>query len=314
MYGALAALGLAATGPVVANAVVSHWFNKKRGTASLLGSASMTGMSLLVPAMAWMIVTVGWRMAYVAIGCFVLVCMVPLCLFVVRDSPESMGLGPDGDPIPGGHAAAALHTRTPVGEAVRTLAFWQLAGTFMTCGFSMSLISAHGVPMLTDHGYTPIFASWALGTRRLEHPHHHDAGRGLRPLRPAARARRHLRGAPSSSPASSSSATIPWSILAVALIGGIAIAGTMSMTSALTADIYGRHSVGGILGVIFLSHQVGAGTGSWLAGALFDSTGGYGAAFALAGTVLVAASVMSLHIDDGSRSAPWFPRPARAGG
>ena len=86
------------------------------------------------------------------------------------------------------------------------------------------------------------------------------------------------------------------------------------MTSALTADIYGRHSVGGILGVIFLAHQVGAATGSWLAGALFDSTGGYGAAFAIAGTVLVTASVVSLHIDDGSRSMPWLSRPARAGG
>jgi predicted MFS family arabinose efflux permease len=103
-------------------------------------------------------------------------------------------------------------------------------------------------------------------------------------------------------------------VIAVALIGGITIAGTMSMTSALTADIYGRHSVGGILGVIFLAHQVGAATGTWLGGALFDSTGGYGAAFAIAGTVLVTASVVSLHIDDGSRSIPWLPRPARAGG
>ena len=80
VYGALASLGLAATGPVVANAVVSHWFNKKRGTAvSLLGSASMTGMSLLVPAMAWMIVTVGWRDGLRGRSAgFVLVCMVPL--------------------------------------------------------------------------------------------------------------------------------------------------------------------------------------------------------------------------------------------
>ena len=49
------------------------------------------------------------------------------------------------------------------GEALQTLAFWQLAGSFFTCGFSMSLLSAHGIPMLTDHGYTPMFASWALG-------------------------------------------------------------------------------------------------------------------------------------------------------
>ena len=57
---------------------------------------------------------------------------------------------------------------------------------------------------------------------------------------------------------------------------------------------------------------MGAATGSWLAGALFDSTGGYGLAFALAGAVLIAASVVSWHIDDGSRIMPWSPRPARA--
>jgi len=57
VYGVLASLGLACTGPVVANAVVTRWFVRRRGTAvSLLGSAAMTGMSLLVPVVAWLIV------------------------------------------------------------------------------------------------------------------------------------------------------------------------------------------------------------------------------------------------------------------
>jgi predicted MFS family arabinose efflux permease len=275
----------------------------------------MIGMSLRVPVMAWMILTVGWRMTYVAIGLFVLVCLVPMCLFVVRDSPESMGLGPDGDPIPEGHTAATVLERTPVGEAVRTLAFWQLAGTFMTCGFSMSLISSHGVPMLTDHGYAPVFASTVLGilggssilTTMMLGAASDRFGR--RPVLASIYAGRSLVFAGFFLIRDN-----PATMIAIALIGGITIAGTMSMTSALTADIYGRHSVGGILGVIFLAHQVGAATGSWLGGALFDSTGGYGAAFAIAGTVLVTASVVSLHIDDGSRSVPWLPRPARAGG
>ena len=65
VYGVLASLGLAAVGPVVANAVVSRWFVRRRGTAvSLLGSAAMTGMSLLVPVVAWLILAVGWRMTY----------------------------------------------------------------------------------------------------------------------------------------------------------------------------------------------------------------------------------------------------------
>src|SRR5215510_12490804 len=47
VYGVILPLGLAVTGPVMASGVVARWFNKRRGTAlSLLGSASMTGMSL----------------------------------------------------------------------------------------------------------------------------------------------------------------------------------------------------------------------------------------------------------------------------
>src|SRR5262245_1471609 len=62
VYGVLLPLGLAVTGPVMASGVVARWFNARRGTAlSLLGSASMTGMSLLVPVVTWLILTTGWR-------------------------------------------------------------------------------------------------------------------------------------------------------------------------------------------------------------------------------------------------------------
>ena len=58
VYGVLVPLGLAGTGPVIASGVVARWFSRRRGTAlSVLGSASMTGMSLLVPAVTWLILT-----------------------------------------------------------------------------------------------------------------------------------------------------------------------------------------------------------------------------------------------------------------
>ena len=311
VYGVLAAVGLAATGPVVANAVVTRWFIARRGTAvSVLGSASMAGMSLMVPAVAWLILTLGWRMTYAAIGLFVLACMLPLCLLVVRDSPESMGVHPDGAATAVERATSGVE-RTPVAAAAGTLAFWQLSGSFFTCGFSMSLLSAHGVPMLTDHGYTPLFASWTFGVlggasilfTMLLGPASDRLGR--RPVLAAIYGGRAavftglflIRDNPAA-------------IVAVALVGGLTMAGTMSMTSALTADIYGRFSVGTILGAIFLVHQTGAAIGSWLAGALFEATGGYGLVYAIACTILVGAALLSLRIDDGRRQIRWVPRPA----
>jgi MFS-type transporter involved in bile tolerance (Atg22 family) len=85
------------------------------------------------------------------------------------------------------------------------------------------------------------------------------------------------------------------------MLGGITLAGTGSMTSALTADIYGRFSVSSIFGLIFLVHQTGSALGSWLAGALFELTGGYGAAFAAACALLAVAAVVALNIDKDAR-------------
>lgn len=313
VYGVLAAVGLAATGPVVANAVVSRWFVVRRGTAvSILGSAAMTGMSLLIPVVAYLILAVGWRLTYALMGAFVVVVLLPLCLIVVRDSPESMGLAPDGA-SPAEPATAASTARTPVTTAAATVAFWQLSGSFLTCGFSMSLLSAHGVPMLTDHGYTPVFASWVLGvlgassilfTMLLGAASDRF---GRRPVLAGIYAGRALVFAGFFLIRDN-----PVAILAVAVLGGLTMAGTMSMTSALTADIYGRFSVGTILGAIFLVHQTGAAVGSWLAGALFEATGGYGVAFSLACAILAGAAALSLRIDDGKRRVRWTARAARA--
>jgi len=302
VYGVLVPLGLAGTGPVIASGVVARWFSKRRGTAlSVLGSASMTGMSLLVPAVTWLILTTGWRMTYMLIAAGVLVLVLPLCLLVLRDSPESVGLMADGGALKPGTSAPVVE-RVTAGEALRTLAFWQLAGSFFTCGFSMSLLSAHGIPMLTDHGYSPMFASWALGvlggssigftvmlgalSDRL----------GRRPVLATIYAGRIFIFAGLFLIRDN-----PVAILAVAVLGGITMAGTGSMTSALTADIYGRFSVSSVFGWIFLVHQTGSAIGAALAGVLFETTGGYGAAYVLACLFLAGAAVTALKIDKGAR-------------
>ena len=93
----------------------------------------------------------------------------------------------------------------------------------------------------------------------------------------------------------------PAAILAVAVLGGITMAGTGSMTSALTADIYGRFSVSSVFGADLPRAPDGRGLGSSLAGVLFETTGGYGAAYVLACLFLAGAAVVALKIDKGAR-------------
>jgi MFS family permease len=76
------------------------------------------------------------------------------------------------------------------------------------------------------------------------------------------------------------------------------------MSSALTADIFGRFSVGSVFGTIFMLHQVGAAVGSLLGGLLFELMGGYGAAFTVGSVGLLGAAVVILTLDEGARCAP----------
>ena len=298
VWGLFMAFGLAATGHVVASAVVTRWFTRRRATAlSVLGGASMAGMSLLVPVAMGLILALGWRLTYGVIGAALLVVLLPLALGVIRESPETMGLAPDGGaPAP---PTAAHRERTPVSAAVQTVPFWQLAGALSTCGFTMSLLSAHGVPMLTDHGYSPMLASWAMallgGTSvgfavalgalgdRL----------GCRPVLAWIYGGRALLLVGLFAVRDD-----PIALLVVAAAGGATMGGVFAMTSALTATIFGRYSVGSVFGTMFLVHQAGAAVGSWLGGYLFEVTGGYGAAFAVGSAILALAAVVSLTIDE----------------
>ena len=86
----------------------------------------------------------------------------------------------------------------------------------------------------------------------------------------------------------------------------------------MTGDIFGR-SVGSIFGLMFLSHQTGSSLGTWPGGFLFDVTGSYGAAFGVAGALLLIAAILSLSIDEKARPAcravpiPSRPLPVAGG-
>ncbi len=307
VYGVLMALGLAATGQVVAAAVISRWCSRRRATAlSTLGIGSMSGMSLLVPLAMWLILTVGWRSAYVIFGLGVIAIMLPLCLWIIRESPEAMGMTVDGVPMePRVAGSAAVVERTDMTQAVQTWSFWQIAAGLFGCGFSMSLLSAHGVPMLTDHGYHPMTASWALGVL---------GGSSVAFAMVLGAVADRFGRRPVLAWLYGTRALIfagfflirdqPAALLLVAVAGGASMAGSIAMSSAITADIFGRFSMGSVFGSMFLSHQTGAALGSWLAGFMFEATGGYGAAFAVSISLLVIASLVSLRLDERPRTVP----------
>lgn len=79
-----------------------------------------------------------------------------------------------------------------------------------------------------------------------------------------------------------------------AAIGGLVWAGSIAMSSAILADIYGIKLVGFLYGWAYLGHQIGAMISSWLGGWGYEAFGTHWVAFGLSGGLLLIAAMISL--------------------
>jgi predicted MFS family arabinose efflux permease len=96
-----------------------------------------------------------------------------------------------------------------------------------------------------------------------------------------------------------------------AALFGLNYISTVPPTTTLTANIYGRFSVGELSGWIFFAHQVGAALGAALAGLLFEWTGSYASAFLSAAVMAFIAAALALMIREAPlRARPLSPAPA----
>jgi predicted MFS family arabinose efflux permease len=250
----------------------------------------------------WCILHFGWRASYVILGVASLLVTLPLSIWVLRDSPEDIGLHPDGRvPEPVAPGGAPVVERTSTVDALRTPSFWQMGGGLFSCGFSMSLLSAHGVPMLTDHGFHEMTASSAIGFLGMSS----IAGGMLLGILSDRYGRKPMLASVYLIRVAAFSLLFlvhePVALMVVAAFGGIGMAGSMALTSAMSADIFGRFSTGSIFSIIFLLHQMGSALGAWLAGFLFDLFGGYGPAFGVSCALLIVGAGLSLTINMAGR-------------
>jgi MFS family permease len=77
-------------------AAVNNWFRRKRGLAMSVVSMGNGLGGALAPLVGLLVITVGWRTSVFISGIAIIAIVVPLSLLVKR-SPESMNLLPDGD-------------------------------------------------------------------------------------------------------------------------------------------------------------------------------------------------------------------------
>jgi MFS family permease len=80
------------------SALINNWFHRRRALAmSSYHSISSLGPAILVPILGLLIASQGWRTASMVAGVTILVVVLPLS-FLIRSTPESVGMLPDGGP------------------------------------------------------------------------------------------------------------------------------------------------------------------------------------------------------------------------
>jgi len=87
-----------------------------------------------------------------------------------------------------------------------------------------------------------------------------------------------------------------YELYAAATIGGLVWAGSIALSSAILADVYGVRLVGVLYGLAYLGHQVGGMISSWLGGWGYEHFGTHWVAFGAAGVLLLAAAALSLRL------------------
>jgi MFS family permease len=307
-YGLIAAFGFAATSPVNTTALVNGWFEKRRGLAlSMATSGAAYGQLLIVPIATAIMLGWGWRASYLAVSAALVVLVLPLVIFLVRDSPSR---------------AAALANRAErrddvqrvsVREAMRTPTYWQLSFGMFVCGFTMAFTSVHMIPYLTDmadHSHhstqtmqtTASFALSVVGGCSIlgaiiigflsDRKGHREMLAMTYFLRGLAFLVLLVVGS-----------FIP-GIFIAAIVLGISWTSTTPLASAISADTYGRASLGAIFGFIFTAMNIGSGFGAWLAGLDRDILGNYDASLVANAIMGFAAAGVTLTI----RKRTYQPR------
>lgn len=152
---------------------INTWFARRRGIAMSINSAAFRlGGAFMVPLLSVAVLRWGWETAALWVGIGMLVLIAPLSILFKR-SPESIGLGPDGDPLPkqvSGSDAESNSTEITATDddwtakdAIRTRAFWVLAlGTVLRMSVH-GTIFVHFVPILVWKGETQQTAANLIG-------------------------------------------------------------------------------------------------------------------------------------------------------
>jgi MFS family permease len=306
-FGLLTALAVSAGGWVPSLVFVQGQFRERLGLSiGIISSGVGVGMVLVVPLTQLLIDAYGWRVAFRALGVIAVAWVVPASLWlrwwILRQreirgqGPQIRGQGRDSfPPTREQNLSPDPQREFTLREAIRTQPFWLLMAAFFFGNVSSQTLHVHQVAFLVDHGLSAIVAATVVGvvgfssifgkigggwlSDRFEREHVYLGGIAI--MVASAFALLAIGAAPS-----------VWAAYAYAVLLGVGYSATASLIPAMVSDRFSGRHFGAIVGVCLIGSSSGSAVGPWLAGALYDATRSYTAAFLIAAGCGVIAGVV----------------------
>lgn len=305
---AVMAAGYGGTGLVAVSAVVSRWFQARRGLAMGLAMTGLsTGGVIIVPLATQLILSFGWRTAALTLGLVCWAIGIPISWLVIRCSPEEMGLLPDGASRP--TRPTPFARPVPIGSgyawtlsvARRTATFWCIASGYLLMYLAQLGVLIHQIRFLTygtteQGAITPQSAALAVSVTAGAS----IAGRlALGAMVDRLNRRRVAAGAMLLQATATLGLLFARGNLVMVYVAvlafGLGMGCVLMLHALLVSDLFGIASFGAIYGATMLVSTIGTCAGPWLSGFLFDQFGTYNVAFILfSGVGLVAAIIVAL--------------------
>ncbi|KQM14750.1 MFS transporter [Novosphingobium sp. Leaf2] len=289
------AVGVLASTMVLAK-LLSQWFLARRGFwLGLVGGVGNGLAGMVMPGLAaFLAATVGWRVAFGALGVFILLAAFPILFVTLREPRQAVAQEE------GAQAGATF------AQAMRSPLFWAIFAAVPVGGGALTGVFASTVTVLTSQGVavgsaTLAVTLFALVCVVIEPLAGHMLDDAARPRRTAAFFALAAAGLILLAHAKGPGMAVLGSILT-----GMGLGVEFSVLPYLLARYFGLREMGAISGVAYAGALISNGLSPLLLNAAYDRNGSYAPGLYLVGALMVLALVVFLLL-------PRFDRAAQSG-
>jgi len=277
--------------------IVSNWFNKKRGLAI---GASVSGIGLgyaYTPILVQSIIdTQGWRAAYYVLSLIVLFIALPLIIFFLKESPESMGMLADGEKISESNQKPQSKLGFSSSVIIRKKEFWILLSIFLLISFNLHGLLPHLVPMLSDRGFDSSTAALVASCLGVTVFISRILIGYLLDIFFAPRVAAFFFALSALGFALFAFTSSPALMFLAAILAGLSLGAEMDILAYLIGKYFGLRSFGEVYGLLFVGIFIGSAIGPPAFGLWFENMGTYSGILALAIAFNIATVLLTMKL------------------